>query len=444
MTEGSPTKLLLTFALPMLVGNIFQQIYNLVDSVIVGRFVGSDALGAIGATSSVTFFFFALCNGISSGGGIITSQAFGNGDERRIKKCIFNTAAVMLIMPILVGMTAFFLADGLLTLLETPAEIHHDALIYTQTMCVGLVFVSVYNLVSSVLRALGDSKSPLYFLIFSCLLNTALDLLFVPGLHMGVFGAGVATVISQFVSAAASLTYAIKTNHYFRLGKQDMQFSGELIGRIVRLGVPLSLQFSLIAISCMALQRTVNTFGAVAVASFSAVGRIEQIIHQPYQTLSAALSTFCGQNYGAEKYDRVIKGYHKSMLIMLIFTAVMFPAIQIFAPNVVGLFVDDAAVIEMGARAMRISSLFYIFLGMIYVVRGILNGLGDASFALLNGIVEVIGRFTVPVMLTAIPAIGLWGIWWSVGIVWFFSGFTAWLRYLVYKKRLGLKRYSKA
>jgi putative MATE family efflux protein len=296
-------------------------------------------------------------------------------------------------------------------------------------MCSGLLFVSVYNYVSSMMRALGDSKTPLYFLIFTCILNAGLDLLFVCVFKKGVPGAGIATLISQFISNVLCLTYAFKFNPYFEFSKDDLKINHTVLVRTIKLGVPLSLQFSLIAISCMALQRVVNTFGAVAVAAFTATSRIEQIIHQPYQTLSAALSTFCGQNYGAEKNDRVIKGYHRTFLMMTIFTAVMVPLIQIFGKQIVSIFVDETDVIEMGARALRITSLFYIFLGLIYVTRGILNGLGDSFFALLNGIVEVVGRFTVPFLLTMIPAIGLWGIWWSVGVVWFLSGFTAWLRY---------------
>lgn len=438
MTTGSPTKLLLIFAMPMLIGNIFQQVYNLVDSIIVGRLIGADALAAIGVTSSVTFLFFALCNGIASGGGIITSQAFGTGDVARIKSSIANTAYVMLIMPTIVGVSAFFFAEDILILLETPDSIMHDALLYTQTMCVGLLFVSVYNFGASMLRALGDSRTPLYFLIFSCFLNAGLDLLFVITFKMGVFGAGIATVISQFISAVICLLYALLANPYFKMTRQEAKLDLPLIWRIVRLGIPLSLQFSLIAISCMALQRVVNSFGAVPVAAFTAISRIEQMIHQPYQTLSAALATYCGQNYGAGKYKRVLSGYRKSMLMMALFTVVMVPVVQIFGRQIVGIFVDDADVISMGTTAMRICSLFYIFLGVIYVVRGILNGLGDASFALLNGIVEVIGRFTVPIWLTQIPEIDVWGIWWSVGVVWLISGFTAWLRYLQYRRKLGL------
>lgn len=215
-----------------------------------------------------------------------------------------------------------------------------------------------------------------------------------------------------------------------------MRYDKLLVGKAIRLGVPLSLQFSMIAISCMALQRVVNTFGAVTVAAFTATSRIEQVIHQPYQTLSAALSTYCGQNYGAKKNDRLFEGYKKCMLLMASFTLLMLPIMQLFGKEITSLFVKEPEVIAMGARALQVSSLFYIFLGLIYVVRGVLNGVGDAFFALLNGIVEVIGRFTVPIILTSFSAIGLWGIWWSVGIVWFISGFTAWLRYVWFKKKM--------
>ncbi len=436
MTEGSPTKLLIAFGIPMMIGNIFQQFYNLVDSIIVGQLVGADALAAIGATGSVTFLFFALCNGIGSGGGIITSQFFGAGDTSSVKKCIVNTAYLMIAFPLVVGLIFYFLARPLLQLMGTPEVIFADALSYTQIMCLGLIFVSMYNYVSSILRALGDSKTPLYFLIFSCILNVVLDYIFVYFLHMSVRGAGIATLIAQFVSGALCLIYAFRTNPYFKVEKKDLPLNLDMILKAVRLGIPLSLQFSLIAISCMALQRVVNSFGPVAVAAFTATSRIEQVIHQPYQTLSAALSTYCGQNYGAKKNDRLFLGYRKSVMLMVIFTVLMLPVMQFCGAGITSIFVKDEQVIAMGATALRITSYFYFFLGMIYVVRGVLNGIGDAFFALLNGIVEVIGRFTVPFILTAIPAIGLWGIWWSVGVVWFLSGFTAWLRLQGFKKRL--------
>lgn len=429
MTEGSTIKLLIKFSIPMLIGNVFQQLYNLVDSVVVGQLVGANALAAIGATSSVTFFFFALCNGISGGGGIITSQAYGQENSEKIKSSIANTALIMIIMPLVVGGIAGFAAEWVLKILDTPAVIMHDAVMYTRVMCWGLIFVSLYNFGASILRALGDSKTPLYFLILSCILNTILDILFVKYFKMGVLGAGIATVISQFASGFACLIFAIKTNPYFRLKRDDFKPSGELIKGILKLGIPLSLQFSMIAVSCMALQRVVNSFGETAVAAFTATSRIEQLLHQPYQTIGMALTTYIGQNFGANNSARMKDGYKKGMLLMLLFTVLMFPFMQIFGNDIVALFVEEEKVIQMGGTALKISSLFYIFLGVIYIVRGYLNGIGDGFFALFNGIVEVIGRFTVPIILTGIPVIGLWGIWWSAGGVWLISGVTAWMRY---------------
>lgn len=430
MTEGSTFKHLIYFSIPMLIGNLFQQLYNIVDSIVVGKLVGANALAAIGTTGSVTFLFFALCNGIGSGGGIVTSQFFGSGDTSRVKKCISNTAYIMIAFPFVVAIIAILLARPLMVLLNTPAEIIDVSVVYLQILSAGLVFVSLYNYVSSMLRALGDSKTPLYFLIFSCILNTVLDIVFVKYLHMNVAGAGIATIISQFVSGALCIAYAFKYNPYFKLTKEDLAIDYAIIKNSLRMGIPLSLQFSLIAISSMALQRVVNSFGAIAVAAFTASSRIEQVIHQPYQTLSTALSTHTAQNYGANKRERMKDGYNKSMLIMLAFTIVMTLSMQLFGRQITSLFVDDEAVISMGATSLRITSIFYIFLGVIYIVRGYLNGISDAFFALLNGVVEVIGRFTVPILLTSIPLIGLWGIWWSVGVVWFLSGLTAWLRFL--------------
>ena len=436
MTEGNPIKLLVYFSIPMLIGNLFQQVYNLVDSIVVGQIVGAQALASIGATSSVTFLFFALCNGIGSGGGIITSQLFGKGDERAVKSCIVNTGYIMIVFPLLVGMVAFFLSTPILRLLDTPDTIMTDAVAYLRIMCVGIAFVSLYNYASSMLRALGDSKTPLFFLIFSCLLNTGLDVLFVYVFDMGVSGAGIATVISQFVSGISCLAYAIKKNKYFQISRDDAKFNRDVATSVLKLGVPLSLQFSLIAISCMALQKVVNAFGDVTVAAFTATSRIEQIIHQPYQTLGAALSTFVGQNYGAKKMDRVKAGYQKGLLLMACFSLMMLPVMQFWGEAIIRIFVKETPVITMGAKALRITSIFYVMLGLIYVVRGVLNGLGDSVFAMLNGIVEVIGRFAVPVMMVGIAAIGLWGIWWSVGIVWALSGATAVMRYWYFKRKL--------
>lgn len=435
MTKGDTTKLLIAFSIPMMIGNIFQQLYNVVDSSIVGKFVGSDALGSIGVTGSVTFLFFAICNGIGSGGGIITAQFFGAGNKTLVKKCISNVAMIMLVTPIIVGSIAYFMTEPLLKMLDTQEANMADAIVYMKINCIGLVFVSVYNYISSMLRALGDTKTPLYFLVVACLLNVGLDLLFICVFKMGVMGAGIATLISQFVSGLLCLGYAMAFNPYFKLQREDFRFDKSITLNAIKIGLPLSFQFSLIAISCMALQKVINSWGPTAVSAFAATSRIEQVIHQPYQTLGTALSTYTGQNYGANKRDRIEEGYLKGMFLMIIFSIIMFPVMQIFGRQITSIFVNEAEVIEMGARGLKICSYFYAFLGVIYVIRGVLNGLGDALFAMINGGVEVIGRFIVPVQMTGIAAIGVWGLWWSVGVVWFFSGFTAWLRYISYKKK---------
>ena len=292
MTEGNPVQLLLVFAVPMLIGNIFQQLYNLVDSVIVGKFVGADALAAVGATGSVSFLFFALCNGLGSGGGIITAQQFGAGNKENVKKAIINSGYILIAGSILMGALAFAISEWVLTAMATPQEILQDSITYMRIQCVGLPLVAIYNHASSMLRALGDSRTPLYFLIFSCVLNVGLDLWFVVGFGMGVFGAAFATLLAQLVSGIGCLLYALKCNEYFKFERSHFRPEKQMLYGTIRMGVPLSLQFSLIAISCMALQRVVNTFGATVMAAFTAVSRVEQLLHQPYGTQRSPVHIF--------------------------------------------------------------------------------------------------------------------------------------------------------
>lgn len=436
MTRGNPVYLLLVFAIPMLVGNLFQQMYNLADSIIVGKGVGANALAAVGATNSISFLFFALCNGIGSGGGIITAQQFGAGNEEKVKKTIVNAGYILFIGSLIVGIIALLLAEPMLKLMNTPADIMEEAVLYMKLQCIGLPLIALYNHVSAMLRALGDSKSPLYFLIFACFLNIGLDIWFVYGFHWGVLGAAVATIIAQLVAGIGSLIYAIKVNPYFRLEKHHFTVEHELLWGTVRLGMPLSVQFSLVAVSCMALQRVVNSYGAIVVAAFTAVGRVEQLLHQPYGTLSAALSTYCGQNLGANEMERIRQGFRKSLGIMGIFSIVMLPIMQFGSEEIIKIFVDEPQVIYYGAEALRITSWFYLSLGVINMVRGILNGVGDALFALINGVVEVVIRVILPVALTGIACIGVWGIWWATGLSWLISAvFCVW-RYVSWKKKL--------
>lgn len=436
MTEGSIPKLLIVFSIPMLIGNLFQQIYNLVDSIIVGQYVGANALGAIGATGSVTFLFFALFNGVGAGGGIVVAQSFGAGKDDDIRKSLTNVAYFMFAMSVFVCLLAYLMAPWLLKILKTPDEIINNAIIYMRMVCLGLPLVCVYNYFSSMLRALGDSKGPLYFLVLSCIINVFLDILFVQTLNMNVFGAALATVISQIIAGICCAIYALKTNEYFIFKKEDYGVSFDVIKETARLGFPISFQFALIAVSSMGLQTVVNSFGAVAVAAFAATSRVEQIVHQPYQSLSQALATFTGQNYGAKKPERIQKGFRKSTEIMLVMTVVLVICMQLFSNGIMRLFVSDVSVIEMGAIGLKITSIFYAVLGMIYVTRGVQNGIGDAAFAMQNGIVEVIARILLPAYMVTLPIFGVWGIWWSAGLVWFISALFCVLRYFQYKKKM--------
>ncbi len=435
MTEGSAVSLLIRFSIPMLIGNVFQQLYNLVDSVIVGQYIGEEALAAVGNTGSVGFLFFALCNGLGNGGGIITAQQFGAGNKEEVKKTIINSGYILMLGSILMGILAAFVAEPLFIFMDTKPHLMNDTLTYMYMQCIGLPLVAIYNHSSSMLRALGDSKTPLYFLIFASVLNVGLDFLFVAIIPWGVFGAALATGIAQVIAGIGCMIYAICCNPYFKMKPRHFKPQGYILWKSIRLGVPLSLQFSLIAISCIALQKVVNGYDAVVMAAFTATSRVEQLLHQPYQTLSASLATYSGQNLGAGKPERIRLGFRKSMIMMIIFSLAMLPVMQLCGNAIIRMFVPGQDVIYYGATALRITSFFYVTLGTIYMTRGVLNGVGDAAFAMINGIVEVIGRITIPLLMTSIPFIGVWGIWWATGVTWLVSAAFCILRYYTWTRK---------
>lgn len=439
MTKGNTTKLLVSFMLPMLFGNLFQQFYNIVDSMIVGKFVSADALAAVGATGSINFLFFSLCNGLANGIGIVISQYFGAGKNDDVKNTIGNAAYIMLAGATLMTTLGLTLSRPLLVALNTPDNIVDSSVLYMRIICIGIVFISLYNCVSAILRALGDSKSPLYFLILSSFVNIGLDLLFVCVFGMGVAGAALATIISQFIAAAGSLIFACSQNIYFKINKKDLKFSRTIVHRSVRIGVPLAFQSSLIAVSCVALQSVVNTFGSAVVAAFTATSRFEQIVQQPFNSLGMAESTFAGQNIGAGNEERVKKGFWSGMAIMATFTLLFFPVSQFFGDAIMKIFVNDPEVIALGGNALRVTSYFYLFLGTIYVARGMLNGAGDARFAFINGVVEMLGRICFAKPFTLIPGVGVWGVWLATAMTWGVTGVISFLRYMQGKWKLNLR-----
>jgi len=435
MTEGRPLRLLSVFALPLLLGNLFQQAYNLADSAIVGKLLGADALAAVGATGSISFLFFSLFNGISGGCGIVTAKFFGARDDVKVRSAIANSAYITLLSSVLTAVASFLLVPTVLTALRTPPEILPDAITYMRMTTASVPMLAIYNYASGMQRALGDSRTPLYFLILSCLINVGLDLLFVGPFGWGVFGAALATMLAQALAGLGSLWYAYRHNPYFRLKKADLAYDRRIIGSSLRLGLPLALQWGLIAISTTALQTVVNSFGATAMAAYTATNRLEQLVQQPFGSMTMALSTYAGQNMGAGKTHRISEGFRDSMLAMLAVSLFMFLLMRLGGEVLVGMFVSEKDVIRMGADALRITSLFYVFLGVIYVSRGVLNGVGDAFFSFINGIVEIVGRIGLPLLLLRLTDLGVWSIWYTAGLTWMLAGLSCLARYIYWKKR---------
>ena len=429
MTQGSSLKLILKFTVPLLIGNIFQQLYNMVDSVIVGKYVGANALAAVGSCGSVNFLFFSLSSGLAIGIGIMIAQYFGAKMEKEIRRTIINGAYLLTAASVIVTVISYAFAPQILGMLSTPDEIIADAIIYLRIISVGILSVSFYNGIASVLRALGDSKSPLYFLILSSIVNVVLDLVFVLQCKMGVLGVGLATLISQIVAAITCLIYACIKVPYFKIGKEECDFDMDVVKRAFRLGVPVAIQNSMIAVSCIALQGVVNHFGATVVATYTIIGRIEQIVQQPYSSLGTALTNFTGQNIGAGLKERVKKGYWQCVWIVLIFSIILIPVAYLFGEQIIGIFVKEPEVIAMGVTALKINSLCYFSLGMIYIPRALLNGCGDTAFAVVNGFTEVVCRILYSQIFTRIPAFGYWGIWITTAATWTTTAVVCVIRY---------------
>ena len=418
MTQGSPWHHIITFSMPLLVGNLFQQFYNLVDSLVVGNYVGADALAAVGTCGSLGFLFFSLSSGLAIGIGILAAQFFGARDEEMIRATIANSVYILVVAGTAVSLVGYFGASWLLHLLRVPEEVFAMSLTYLKVTSLGIVAVALYNGVAALLRALGDAQSPLYFLILSCVMNIVLDLAFVLYLNMGVYGVALATIISQLFSFLVSVVYAWKKVAYFRLSREEWRPHWRIVVRCMNLGVPMALQNALIALSTMILQGVVNSFGQTVMAAYTVMGKVEQLVGMPYGALGTAITSFAGQNLGAGKIDRVKQGYRVSWLLVLGLSIAMLPFFWLLGGKIVQCFVNDADVIAIGAKALRINSLFYFPLGMIYIPRGLLNGCGDARFSLMNGAAEVVCRIIFASVLVRIPGVGYWGIWLTQGLTW--------------------------
>ena len=435
MTEGSSMKLIMRFSVPLLIGNLFQQVYSLVDSIVVGRHLGANALGGVGSVGMISFLFFSLCNGMTSGIGVVISRYFGAKKDEQVKKAIANALFVILAVGALMSILGFGFAGPLIRLMKTPAETFDYAYTYMRITCGFTMAVAIYNGISAVLRALGDSKTPLIFLMVSSAINVVLDIVFVIYMDMGVAGAAYATVLSQILSGVGSICYAVKTNPYFRLKRCHFKFDKEIIKEDFNIGIPMAVQTSMISISCSILQTLINGYGPEVMAAYTATGKVEGIIFQPFSSLGLALSTFAGQNCGARKYERVRRAVWQTELITLALGAALFCLIAVFRENVVGFFVTEENVIRLGAKGLVISGSMYIALGTIYTMRGALNGMGDVVFSMLNGALEVGGRIVFALILMYVIKMGFWGVWYTNIFTWIVIALTASVRFAVYIRK---------
>lgn len=428
MTTGSSTKLILKFSLPMLIGNLFQQIYNMVDSIVVGRFVSKDALAAVGATGSIMFLIFGLSFGLSAGVSIVISQYFGAKDYDNVRKGFATSTYIIIGASLIMGAFGFLSSRWLLELLNTPPSIIEQSNIYLKISYAGILGVACYNGMAAVLRALGDSTTPLIFLIIASVLNVILDLLFVVNFGWGVAGVAIATIISQWVSAIGCIIYAMTKVKLLRIPLKEFKPDLPIFKKCIRLGIPVALQNSFVSISMMVLQGVINSFSEVVIAATTVVSRIEQLVLQPSMSLGAAVASFTGQNIGAGKIDRVKKGIKSATFIILTFSLIMLPVMYFGGEYIMRLFTQkqDIDVVRHGVQGIRITSFFYSFVGLIFITRNFLSGTGDIQIPLIMGITEVICRVAFSSLFAS--QIGFTGIFWATSVTWFITGILGVIR----------------
>lgn len=429
MTTGNPTKLILKFALPMLIGNIFQQLYNMVDSIIVGKYEGANALAAVGATGPLNFLIFSLALGLSAGISIVLAQYFGAKDDENVKKTFVTATYLIIGASLLMGLVGFIFSKPILRLVNTPESIIGDSDIYMKITCLGIIGIGVYNGIASVLRAMGDSITPLIFLAVACVLNILLDLLFVVVFHKGVAGVAIATIISQIVAAIGCTIYALYKIKILRIPLKDYKIDPLILKKCIKLGLPVAFQNSFVALSTILLQNVINGYGEVVIAASTAATRIEQLILQPSSSVGAAIAFYTGQNIGARQIDRVKKGFISASKIVIMFGLVMLPMMYFGGELIMKLFTtkEDIEVVNIGITALRVTCFFYIFVGMIFVSRNLLSGAGDVKIPMFMGVTEVVCRVLFASILS--HSIGYNGIWWATGLTWLFTSLVGIIRY---------------
>lgn len=401
MTSGNPVKLIIRFMIPMCLGNIFQQFYNIADSIIAGQFLGVNALAAIGSTGSLIFLVMGWLNGLTSGFSIWVAQWFGAKKLNRMRHFIAMSLYICAAFVLVMTVGLMIANEPILRLMNAPEELLPDIKAYMGIIYAGLAVTCAYNALAAVLRALGDSKSPLYFLIISALLNVVLDIAFIVIFHMGVEGCAYATVIAQAVSALLCLIYIKKKFPVLKLKKDDFHFSWFTIRKLLSLGIPMGLQFSITAIGTIIVQGAINVYGAVYMAGFSAAGKIQNIICTVFVSFGATIATYVGQNRGAGKMDRVKKGVYLTQAMILISSFIIMAVIHFFGKYMMLIFVDpsETEVLRAAEIYFNTVSWCYPFLGSIYLYRNALQGMGYGLVPMLGGVFELAARALIVLLV---------------------------------------------
>lgn len=418
MTVGNPTKLLVSFSIPMIVGNIFQQFYSMVDAIVVGKFVGVDALAAIGVTGPLCFLILGFVFGLTSGFSVIISQRFGAGDEAGVKRATAMSILLSVAVTVILTIVSMVLTMPILTAMQTPENIIGDAGGYMYVIFGGTAASVFYNLVSAVLRALGDSKTPLYALVMASVLNVGLDLLFVLEFNMGVVGTAYATVIAQALSCVFCVVFIIFKLPILHLHKEDFEFNRSTCMQLMKMGLPTGGCSSVTAVGGVVLQGVINGFGSDVVAAFTSGTRVEQLMVQPAYSFGMAIAAYSGQNLGARKMDRIQVGVRKCMLICVIF-CIVFGLVEIFfGEYLVLIFIsaEESAVIYYAKYYLVISGIFLPALALINTYRNAVQGLGNGIVPLLCGAVELFGRVSAALLL--VGPLGYLGICLANPLAW--------------------------
>ena len=404
MTSGSTMKLILGFAVPLLMGMLFQQVYSLVDTIIVGRFLGVSALAAVGATGSINFLIIGFCQGICNGFALPVAQRFGAKDYDGLRKYVGNSAVLAIIFGGAITLITVIACRPILELMQTPSDIIDLSYNYIVVIFAGIPAIMLYNILSAYLRSLGDSVTPVIFLVISAGLNIGLDLLFIVTFKWGVFGAAFATVLSQAVSGILCLILIIKKFDILHLKRDDWKLDWDYTRYLLIMGLPMGLQYSITAIGSVILQSSVNTLGSTAVASMTAGSRISMFVVCPFDALGSTMATFGGQNVGAGRLDRLGRGLRSAVTLGAIYSALILVVLIFFGRNLILLFVNasEVTVIAQAKQFLVTNAAFYLMLALVNIVRFLIQGMGFSGFAVFAGVFEMVARALVGLVFVPI------------------------------------------